>query len=369
MNIEVLIREMNPVSADDVEIDAVRIRELLEQMLEKPSRRVKHVRRSVVASVLVGLAISIVIATQTLPGTLSRPTSAAAAELQRLAGVAQSSDEAPIVLGPGQYLYSEVRTLQGAGFFVGNHPASDQFDVTYVKTVQEWQGADGSGRELVTYNSSPQFTTPASRAGWVASGKPSIAPPTNYPGGRAESTWSSAESKFAIPLLDESALPTNPVQLQHLIVNGGPSLPEALVANIDTTKTPAGVFGAAAEILSTPATGSSPALRSALFKVMANVPGVQLLGSATDRTGRTGVELAAPQKGDGGELTEIIIDPSTGEILQTETVLNDPSQWSSKVQKYFGDTKGEVIAWTDYLGLGVAHSTSAVPEHNATEGH
>jgi hypothetical protein len=39
---------------------------------------------------------------------------------------------------------------------------------------------------------------------------------------------------------------------------------------------------------------SDPALRAALYAVIANVPGIQLLGSAIDHSGRRGTEIAGP---------------------------------------------------------------------------
>jgi hypothetical protein len=62
-------------------------------------------------------------------------------------------------------------------------------------------------------------------------------------------------------------------------------------ADIEDPSTPAGTFWAAMDILSDQSVGSTPALRSALFKVMAEQPGIANLGSARTRSGRAGVGL------------------------------------------------------------------------------
>ena len=93
---------------------------------------------------------------------------------------------------------------------------------------------------------------------------------------------------------------------------------------------------------------------------MASVPGVELLGRATDRVGRSGTEIASPINS-GGFRYEIIINRSTGQVLQTQYVLVDPSQLPPVDQKYFGDTAGEAQGWTVYLGSGIVTSTSSAP--------
>jgi hypothetical protein len=357
VNVDALIREANPVAEEIESPDSAHARRVLDGILALPRRYPAKERRNLIVVGIVAILVVAVVMSQLVSNSLIRPSTAAAAELRRLARISGASKAAPTTLGPGQYLYSEIEALQGAGFFTGKHPAADQFDITYRKTVQEWQAASGAGREVVTYDSPPTFTTPASRAGWVLSGRPSIAPPSDEPNGSNEWSWS-ASSKFAARPPSDSTLPIRVGKLQVLLQHGGRDLPKSLVANVDTLSTPAGTFGAAAEILETPSTGSTPELRSALYKVMADVPGVQLLGRAIDRVGRTGIEIAAPPS--DGERTQLIINPSTGNILQTELVDVDSSELSRGARKYFGSKKGEVFSWTDYLKTGVVNSAIAV---------
>lgn len=355
MSIETLIRDANPISAEEIESpDSERAARILDEVLLVPRGTLTRKRRNLFVGALAAVVLLVVIG-QAVTNTFFRSSTAAAVELHRIAHVADASSSPLLTLGPGRYLYSEIETLQGETFSVGS--AANQFDITFRKTVQEWQAASGAGREVITYDSAPAFTTPASRKGWILSGRPSIAPPSNRKNGGYASSWS-ASSKFAVHPANESMLPTNVGQLQTLLQHGGPDLPGNLVANVDTPSTPAGTFGAAAEILETPSIGSSPALRSALYQVLANVPGVRLLGEATDWAGRRGLQVAAPA--DNGERTQLIIDPHTGDILQTENVVVDPSQLTRGVRKYFGSKRGEVFSWTDFLGSGVVTSASAV---------
>jgi hypothetical protein len=48
---------------------------------------------------------------------------------------------------------------------------------------------------------------------------------------------------------------------------------------------------------------TSPALRSALYRVIAHLPGVQLLGWQTDRLGRRGIAVALSHAEIGDEAT------------------------------------------------------------------
>jgi hypothetical protein len=331
---------------------------------KRPSAR-RH-RRPLTISIVIGASAVLiaVIAFQVVPGSSHGPSSAAAAVLTQAAAAAGT--EPPVVLESGQFLYTETRTLQSTTWALGNNEPSWQFDTTQDETIQTWQAENGSGRELLTYNSPAKFTTPASHQGWVLSGEPSIAPPTNTPSGQNDTTFipSDASGREGMPgesPPNDSSLPTDPDSLRQTIENGGPGIPPSVSTNVPDPSTPAGTFETAAEMLETPATGISPALRSALFQVMASVQGVELLGQATDRAGRSGTEIASPMSSYGLRY-EIIVDHSTGQILQTEDVLVDPSLSPPGDQKYFGDRAGEVQGWTDYLGSGIVTSTTATAQ-------
>jgi hypothetical protein len=63
---------------------------------------------------------------------------------------------------------------------------------------------------------------------------------------------------------------------------------------------------------------SSAALRAALYRVLAATPGIRLVGRTRDSIGRYGMEVSIEAQ--GVEL-EMILDPRTGQLLQTSRVL------------------------------------------------
>ncbi|MEY9841063.1 CU044_5270 family protein [Streptacidiphilus sp. EB103A] len=71
------------------------------------------------------------------------------------------------------------------------------------------------------------------------------------------------------------------------------------------------VFTVIGDLLDSPA---SPKLRSALYQVAADLPGVRLVGKATDATGRSGTEV---ERADGKIVVHYIIDPANGQLLET----------------------------------------------------
>lgn len=65
------------------------------------------------------------------------------------------------------------------------------------------------------------------------------------------------------------------------------------------------------------------ALRAGLYRALALVPGVQLIGTVQDRAGRTGTAVARTEIGIRHEL---IFDPRTSELLADRQVLVDPAR-------------------------------------------
>ena len=90
--------------------------------------------------------------------------------------------------------------------------------------------------------------------------------------------------------VDLSKLPTDPAQLAAMIssrkIEGGPP-------------GPAEDFVQVGDLLRE--SDASPALRAALFKVAAGIPGVKLLGTVTDSDGRSGIAIAFPHSARDGE--------------------------------------------------------------------
>jgi hypothetical protein len=56
---------------------------------------------------------------------------------------------------------------------------------------------------------------------------------------------------------------------------------------------------------------------------------------------------------------EVIIDPTNGTVLELAQVLADPALESARFVKYIGDTRGQLLDWTDYIASAVVDSPSA----------
>ena len=105
---------------------------------------------------------------------------------------------------------------------------------------------------------------------------------------------------------------------------------------------------------------TSPTLRAALYRVIAHLPGVQLLGWQTDRLGRRGIAVAISHAEVGDEATrrELLFDPTTGEPLQTQLVQTAP------LTEMPGTTPlpaGTVLGYTVFIERGVVNSIEDLP--------
>jgi hypothetical protein len=393
MNIESMIRDANPVNPADLPgADAPEARWLLHGILQAPASKHGRVRRhrrprGLVLSVAAGAAAAAAGATAlalgllsgpagtALPGAASgHPQAATVAALHKLSRVAarQSAVGPP---GPGQFQYTS-----SVGINQACTVARLYFCVNYREQREIWIGADGSGRIRET-SSDPTFPSAKDRHNWIALGKPKLltGPSDDHfgPGGLSDGP------------VDLSKLPTDPAQLAAMIssrkIEGGPP-------------GPAEDFVQVGDLLRE--SDASPALRAALFKVAAGIPGVKLLGTVTDSDGRSGTAIAFPHSasnepsampsavpasgsansstpspaasasspepsapaspspstspGPGGGsqgivLSELIFDPGTSALLAEQTVLVHPD----------GSTK--LLGYSDYLLSGVVDSVRDVP--------
>lgn len=316
-------------------------------------------------------AIAAVLAWLAIPGGPAvTPSSAVAAALENAARATQNAPT--LKLGAGQYLYSEVNTLAGGYYTFGDGGPDQRAYVEQPQTIQTWEAADGSEREVWTYDGPQTFATPAGSRAWAVAGEPLITPPSNTPTGQEVEYGGPG---VLAPPDDLSRLPTDPPALTALIDANETGLSE-VTSDPTVAVSAAYTFSTAARILATPAFGSSPALRAALYHVLAAVPGVELRGTAIDNSGRRGIEIAGPLGGDGysqaggdaGVRDEVIIDPTDGTVLELAQVLADPALESARFEKYIGDTPGQLLDWTDYIASAVVDSPSATTARPPTNG-
>jgi hypothetical protein len=345
MNIDQLIRDADP--AADFTIpghDSPLALESFERRLAAAPRR-KHVRRlwltlpaSLTAVAAAAAAITLIVTIT--PGVPVSP--AAAAVLNQAAAAA--GRQKPLVLGPGEYLYTETRSLSDATVVVGNNGSGGVYYPEYVYTDQSWLTQQGAGKE-VRIVVSPVTFAHGTRRVWIEAGKPKIYDhnPTVVllTGGESESSTTS-QPYTGLPLDNLAHLPTDPAALARDIEHHKTGLAD-INADVDAPSSPAGIFYAAMLILSDKSVGGTPALRSALFKVMAEQPGIKLLGRTRTRSGRTGIGLQTPPDRDGN-FVKVIIDPASGQVLEYD-------DYSHRV----------AVQWTEYLSTAVVKKIGQLP--------
>jgi hypothetical protein len=364
MNFETMIKDANPVdSAELPGAGSPQARRLLASVLNPPPGHRMRVPRGLmlaagggtavaaagVAALVIGLTAGP--AGTPIPGGTGHgtPIPATVTALYKLSRVA-SHQRAAAAPGPGQFQYTA-----SAGVNQSCTVARLYFCVNFREKREIWIGPDGSGR-LRESESDPSFPTAKDRRNWIALGKPKLlGPPSDErysPGGLSDGP------------LDLSKLPTDPAALAALIssrkVEGGPP-------------GPAEDFVQVGDLLRE--TDASPALRAALFKVAAAIPGVKVLGNVTDNDGRSGTAIAyegspsspspvpsasapasaspgpsASGPSQGNLLSELIFDPATSGLLAEQVVPLNPD-----------GSPGTAQNWTDYLLSGVVDSVTDVP--------
>lgn len=344
MSLERLLADADPaLGLPSADPNALRAQAALDAILDgrrAPTATRRRPRTMLLA--MAGVAAVVVAATvlAVLPGVGMRTGTAAAATLLRLSGVA--AEQPPIVpTSRGQYFYTSYEYPQelslDSGCAVAScAPSQDRFTVHYVIAEQTWVQRTGATR-IEVQRRDPALD-PATRAGWIAAGRPSIA--HLLPASFTETYRSmSRQSSLALSLRAVEELPVRPDALKAAVDAGplgGPTY-------VDQDR-----FDALATVLTSG--GASPSLRASVFRVLASIHGIDDLGLVRDPLGRRGdaFVVAAAERytctQSGCPASEMIIDPSTGNLL-------DEASLSSR----------GVPTWTSYLALGIADSDHAAP--------
>lgn len=243
-------------------------------------------------------------------GSTPGPAPAAAAALQRLARIAAAGPS--LVPGPGQYLY--VRS-------VSNYPAFDGTTgcVSYaVDHRQVWIGANGSG--LLRESGGPATFTSPTDAELCQK-----ADPTGNTASGPSNLWFAADCFSLGPTNDMQSLSTDPSTLlaQMRALDGGP-------------RTPAEDFVHVGDFLRE--TDASPALRAALYRAAALIPGVELLGTVTDHFGRQGLGVALTSD---GVRNELIFNSQTAALMGEQSTGSAPGSdsWAVYLDSSVVDTQ------------------------------
>lgn len=212
-------------------------------------------RRRTVLLAAAGLATAGVVAAFVGVGTHGDGSASAATLLRRIATTARAQPPTKPP-GRGQFAYTKslVAWMSGGDGWTALSPGMREswYGRRHARIHERW--------------GKPMFLSAADRAGWIAAGRPQVNP---------------REDSANFPVTPRPELPTDPDALyarihDSAVGQGNGTLPEMFTLIADDLKE----------------TGASPALRAALYEVAARIPGVELVGPATDRLGRHGVAVA-----------------------------------------------------------------------------
>jgi hypothetical protein len=259
-----------------------------EQAPRRSRPQSKMARSFPVATALVfAVAIVLLITLLSGPGVGSKPVRNPEV-LKALDSIASTAAKQPSVPA-GRYYYTEIED-------VNTTSSAPTFSAYTLGIDQSWISPNGSGLQTISQELAPHFATAADREAWIKAGRPPVATPPF----RTVQTYAASTSAAAgePPLYDVSGLPVDPDRLYAILNREDPvgsvafgKLPKGIAAldyqgSCDSAA--CSLFERTAALLQGPEVGMTPAFRSALFKVLAMVPGIQFLGTIDDPIGQTG---------------------------------------------------------------------------------
>lgn len=205
--------------------------------------------------------------------------------------------------GTGAYWHAEERIFARAG----TKPKAGK-KTTYLAyattTLRTWWSRDGRWHSDAGLDPMITFATPADEAAWKAAGSPALS--------RVGHNDDDSPMKFTIggaqlSLAQLQALPTDPTRLRVWLHTNYQADHEGLDED-------SAVYARALDILTTPTTVGT---RAALYRVLAELPGVQLVGTVHDPLGRIGTAVSRLEPGPGNQMSarRLVIEPETGALL------------------------------------------------------
>ena len=272
--------------------------------------------------------------------------------------VADRAAEQPIPhLQSGQALYTQAKLSVVAN--VNNGAA----EATVGLAVQKWSTA--SGQTCTTLTAQPaQFATPSEQAGWE--GLHLLVTPNPPTASQCLQGGDGAAPPDAITgaglLINVSSLPSDPTTLSRELAAGTTGIP-ALDQLLSDEAAPNPGFQRAAMLLIGPTLGATPQFDASLYQAIALLPGVTALGPTTTQDGATGQGFAS---GPGSGQSTIVVDPSTGQLLEVRG-LDDSDSLSSIAENYLGGGPLAVsqysaqLQWLDPIGSPSVISLSDLP--------
>jgi hypothetical protein len=316
-------------------------RDELQALIEEAWHRTRRRRRrlldiAVAIIVVIGLAVSIGRSGQSL--TAARGGGPGPVGAQRWPSGRQF-----------EYVKSEDLLVTGVG-------SGRWFTRLQVRSVgQVWYKPDGAGRQWTEYEGDPFFAA-RDRAVYLAHRRAFDAS-SLVPHGVTDGTLPEGVGLGPIP----GGLPTDPQALlrtlelklyaqQRVVRLRAPRWSEAAFAD-----------GLAASLQSILMRSNSLALRAAAYQAIASLPGERVLGWQRDAIGRRGIAIdSAPTYPPGPRklLAELLIDPATGDVMQTQYVLLEPWRVFASVPPF---PAGTVISRTVFLARGFVNRIEDLP--------
>lgn len=286
-----------------------------------PSRRRLLVGAAIAAALAV---IAIAVGVSVRSGSTTQPALAAGPLLQRLARIASTQPWA--FPGPGQYLYTTSHSLSESDTVL---PGGLECRLMFEEYRQNWIAANGEGLFRETDGPSHYLSSHEPAACKAAPAQPA---------GESD-TWAAPDC-LSIDPIPLGHLPRNPARLRARLltgkVEGGPL-------------GPAEAFTQVGDLLRE--TDAPPALRAALYRAAAGLPGVKALGTVTDKLGRRGIGLAFDKDGIRHEL---IFSAKTSALLAEQEVLVGSVRGIHAA-------RGTVLQWSAYTAGRVVDQLPATP--------
>jgi len=268
-----------------------------------------------------GFALAAVAAAVAIALGVSGPNAAPAAAAQLLTRAAEAARQQPslVPLPPGRYLY--VKSID-AYLATSTDPPPYSVLVPHVREI--WLG----GRRSYLHETSgkPVFLSERDRRRWIAAGRPPVT-------GQGASI-----TAFRARSLD---LPSDPNQAYEQLV---------AQARAKDSSFAWAMFQLIGDGLRE--TLATPEQRAALFAAAARVPGIVLIGHATDGAGRRGIAIAV-RDDSNEERLQLIVDPKSGDLLAEQEVVLAGNP--------FGYPAGTVIGSATYVETALVAGKRARP--------
>jgi hypothetical protein len=306
--------------------------------------RSRGLLRLALAGVVGAALVAAIVALTTSTGPGETPTAAAAA-LRQVAAIAAARPQANPPR-PGQYVYTKSREDSLDSRY--ESPVQRTWSIREPYTRQAWIGLDGSGR-LRAINGRARFATRTDRRLCLASGATVCT--KRWLGVRPGRVSDHRYRPGGLAYQDLTRLPTQPRRLLRFIKTRRIGRPFHRLAS--GPRTDAEVFGEVGSLLNE--TYAPPRLRSALYRLVSDLPGVELVGPTRNSVGQKGVAVAQTRY---GQREELIFDPRNSDLIGTQLTLVNPEDPHMKSLHL---PAGARIGSTSYLRSAVVNSDRALP--------